>query len=398
MRKLEISINDTIDNPEEIRPLIEEFERQQKTVVDIQIFDWDIAWTEIMKISLFRHGPVVSETGDTWMGSLAGQNSLRAFKKDEVDAIGGTEVFLGEMWQSCLDFDGENILAIPWLLDTYLVFYRRDLLEKAGVDAASAFATSENFMQTLEKLQQNGVRNPLAIPTGGNFLSIMHNASSYVWESGGDFISTDGRQVFFTNPSTLAGLRNYFELYRFLSPASQSMNDTACLNAFSDGETAITLRYPPSLHELKRGRWPKQLTDVVGMAAQPGIPFIGGSNLIIWKHIPPEQEKSALELIRYLTSTETMALLFQKTGLIPARLAALDQIESDPLYAPVIQSFKTGRAYKRIPMWGLVEDKLNKALNNIWQKIFSTPTPDIDRIILETLTPLEERLNITLSP
>jgi len=134
------------------------------------------------------------------------------------------------------------------------------------------------------------------------------------------------------------------------------------------------------------------------MAAQPGIPFIGGSNLIIWKHIPPEQEKSALELIRYLTSTETMALLFQKTGLIPARLAALDQIESDPLYAPVVQSFKTGRAYKRIPMWGLVEDKLNKALNNIWQKIFSTPTPDIDRIILETLTPLEERLNITLSP
>jgi hypothetical protein len=58
---------------------------------------------------------------------------------------------------------------------------------------------------------------------------------------------------------------------------------------------------------------------------------------------------------------------------------------------------KTGRALKRVPLWGLVEDRLVKALNHIWQTIFATPEPNVDRIIENTLLPLEERLNITLS-
>jgi multiple sugar transport system substrate-binding protein len=397
MSALEISINNTVDNPEEISLLIKEFGFQRKVKIDVRLFDWHQAWTEFMKISIYQHGPVISETGDTWMGSLTARNCLRTFKKDEIAAIGGSNAFLNEMWQSCIDFDGDNVLAIPWSLDTNLVYYRRDLLEKAGVDESIAFASLENFTQTLSKLQKAGIEIPIALTTGGKSNSIVHHASSWVWKMGGEFISADGKQILFTKPETMAGLEEYFGLYRFIPPAAYSLDDRATLDIFIEGNAAITILNPPFLYDIKQGRWPKLSIQNIGIAVHPGVPFIGGSNLVIWNHIMPEQEKVAIDLIRYLTATDNLTIQFNKTGLIPARLEALNHFESDSSYAPLLQSLKNGRAYKRIRLWGLVEDRLLYALDSIWQKIFTDPKPDIEQIIRDALTLPEERLNLTLS-
>jgi multiple sugar transport system substrate-binding protein len=394
---IEISVNNTISNTDILRRMLDSFERDQHAKVELQVFDWSEAWAEFMKISLYGHGPVISETGDTWMGSLMARQSLRPFRKNELENIGGASVFLNEMWQSCIDFDNETVVAIPWSLDTYLVYYRRDLLTKAGVEEETAFSTFEDFTQTLDKLQASGVEVPLVVPTKGNSLSTLHNSSSWVWKMGGDFISPDGRRVLFTDPKTIAGLREYFSLSRFLTPAARGLDDADCNNSFVKGEAAIILRNPTMLNDIQGGNMSSELVENVAMTVQPGIPFVGGSNLVIWKHIPPEQEHLAVDLIRYLTTSEALITLFRKTSVVPARLETLKQIESDPAYAPMIQSFKTGRAYKRIRLWGLVEDKLTLALNTIWQEILTTSNPEIDRILMRNLLPLEERLNITLS-
>ena len=124
---------------------------------------------------------------------------------------------------------------------------------------------------------------------------------------------------------------------------------------------------------------------------------MGGSNLIVWKHVQPAQEALAVKLVRYLISTENMLTQFHDIGYIPANLDALDQVERDQTYLPLTQSLKIGRAFQRVPLWGLVEDKLVKGLNQIWQGIFATPEPNVAQIIENTLLPLEQRLNITLS-
>lgn len=397
MKRLDISINDTVENTAEIRRIVTDFGNRRGIEVELQVFDWGEAWTEFMKINLYHHGPVVSESGDTWMGSLIARNSLRPFTENEVAATGGAGAFLEDMWQSCLDPESRQTFAIPWSLDTYLVYYRRDLLVRAGVDEASAFARPEDLIRTLEQLQAAGVRIPLAIPTGGNSLNVIHNASSWIWNVGGDFISSDGSRLLLTRPETLTGLRNYFGLYRFLPPMAQNLDDGSFDELFATGAAAVTIQNPLLLYNIKHETWQENLARNIGVAAHPGIPFVGGSNLVVWNHIPPDQEKEAIELIRCLTSSENMEALFRKTGLIPARLEALKKIESDPDYVPLVRSLEKGRAYRHVRLWGLVEDKLTKALNDIWKKIFAAPGADVDRIIVETLTPLEERLNMALS-
>ncbi len=392
----EISINQITDL-DEVRLILDGFERLHNARLDLQVFEWSNAWAELMKISLYGHGPIVSEVGSTWMSSLAGQNSLRPFKPQEVASIGGKDNFLSESWQCCLDLDEVKTLAIPWTLNTYLVYYRRDLLEKAGIDESSAFTTVANLHHTLESLRKLGLEMLIALPTCNNSVGVLHNASSFVWDKGGDFIMPDGKKVCFSDPNTLAGLREYFSLHKFMTPAARNLYDDACTRAFLEGRTAITFRSPDLLSLARGGNVPKEVSENTSIAIQPGIPFIGGSNLVIWNHVPAVQETLALELVRYLTATENMMTQFQKAKYIPANLEALDRVELDPTYSPLAQSLKKGRALKRVPLWGLVEDKLVKELNHIWQKIFAVPDPNIDQIIQDTLFPLENRLNITLS-
>ncbi len=393
---LEISIN-YIENPDAFHAILADFERQHNVKIDLQIFNWAEAWSELMKISLYERGPIVSEAGTTWMGSLAAKNSLRPIKEREVAACGGAAAFLPEAWQTCFDNDRKTILAIPWSLNTFLLYYRRDLLAKAGVDESAAFNSYANFVHTLESLLKAGVNLPIAIPNTGNSLQLFHNASSFVWGAGGDWINANGTKVQFTHPKTLAGLKDYFGLHRFMAYPARNLYDDACNHMFIEGKAAITLRSPDLLHQIRHGKVSEEVIQNTGVSMQPGVPFVGGSNLIVWKHLPAAQDSLAIEFLKFMTSTEIMMREFQDIWLVPANLEALNQVEADPDYTVLAQCIKAGRAYKRVPLWGLVEDRLVKAMTSIWHAIFTTPEPNIDQIIQSTLLPLEERLNLTLS-
>ena len=54
---------------------------------------------------------------------------------DELNVLGGSAAFLPSSWQSSIVLGEKEVCAVPWLADTRLIYYRRDLLDKAGVDA-----------------------------------------------------------------------------------------------------------------------------------------------------------------------------------------------------------------------------------------------------------------------
>ncbi len=402
MPEVEISVNHSYENPEEgiprgIRPLLAEFKLQHSGAnVSLLIYNWGRTWAEFMKISLYRHGPVVSQTGNSWMGSLIAQNTLRVITDGEMTALGGHQNFLSESWHSCLDFDNKSVVAIPWIVDTYLVYYRRDLLTKAGLDEAVAFSTPENFYATLQALQENGVDYPYAVPTYSG-LANMHLAASWVWDQGGDFIDAEGTRVLLSKPETRRGMKMYFDLYRFITPRGKHLSDQECWQLFLDGEIAVTMRNPEFLFQLTQGKVDAQFADKIGTAVMPGVPLLGGSHLVMWKHIRYEQEQHALALIKFLTTPEAELAIFEKSGLIPANLQALERIGPVSIYDPVIQSVKTGRAFPRIRMWGLIEDKMIQPMSHIWSHLLDTPDPNVEQVIAEHLDPVEKKLNLALS-
>jgi len=398
MAEIEISINNSSDNPEkDFRVVLGKFEEQRGAKISCIVFDWSQAWSELMKIVLYKHGPVMSQVGSTWMGSLEATQGIRRFNSAEISQLGGAGVFHPVAWKSGISSEAGGNIAIPWFLDTYVLYYRKDLFNKAGIDESSAFENLEALAETVEKLAAPGESIPFAIPTRVASRANLHNLASWIWNYGGDFISEDGKQLLLSDPKTRQGLKAYFSLYQLMPVAAQNLTDVDCSSAFLGGNAAITLRNAGLLFTAQRSPAFAGYLDQLGVAIMPGDSFLGGSGFVLWNHIHPAEERLAVDLLRELTSLEAQYAFFKQAGILPARLEVFKRLEEEPMYAPVVKALMTGRSFRKFKLWGLIEDRLSPAISQIWQALYSKENPNLEEEIARVLDPLERRLQLTLS-
>jgi multiple sugar transport system substrate-binding protein len=379
----------------DLQPLLDQFEAEQRVHVRLRVLNWDTAWADLLKVALYQYGPDVSEIGSTWLSSFVAMDALQPFVSSGASAAGDPSVFLSSSWQSGMLTQrmGEPALpwAIPWWADTRIIFYRRDLLAQAGVDLAqAAFDSPEHLAQTLAQLEAAGVPIPWVVPTHQSRMTV-HNVASWVWGSGGDFISDDGRHVLFDQPETQAGICAYLDLARFLAEPARGLDDTQSDGLFGQGQAAAAISGPWLLQFAS-----PEVVAHVGMAFPPGIPFVGGSHLVLWKHAV--HDTTAVKLIRFLTGQHVQSSYGRQAGLLPTRHDVLSNppFSDDPLYQVVAQGLKMGRSFPSVPLWGLVEEKLNEVLSHLWADLLANPHLNLEKAVAEHLEPLAHRLDLTL--
>ena len=290
--------------------------------------------------------------------------------------------------------------SIPWLAAMRAIFYRRDLLEQAGVDEKTAFLSHPQLIQTLERLRASSIPTPLVLNTRNIFSPSLHNLASWVWEAGGGFVSKDGTRTLLNLPETRAGIRAFLELGQYLSPEARGLDGPQSEALFWQGQAAVSLSWQvPLLTNLGRFAAPHVIANL-GVAPTPGVTFIGGSNLVVWRHIAPSHESLAMDLVRFLTSQQVQSSYTSQVGFFPVRPEVLQAppFGTDSFYQFLIQGLKTGRTFQAIAQWGLIEDRLLRALGQLWENVLAHPEGDIDAIIAEQLDPLAQRLDHLLQP
>jgi multiple sugar transport system substrate-binding protein len=391
-REIEISLISILSSPGTTERILGDFESQFGVRVQFQKHTWLTAWSELVRYTIYKNAPDVSEVGSTWIGDLIGMNSLRPFSYGEINALGGAQAFFPSAWNSGVSADGQ-VWAIPWLIDSRLLYYRRDLLEKAGIDPATAFLTHEALKDTIVRLKQAGVETPWSTPTHKTRMSL-HNVASWVWGAGGEFVSQDGKRALFNSPEALSGFKQYFELGQFLSPQARELDDVESDQVFWKGQAAITLSGPWLLSD------PSADPDVIantGVTFPPSVPFTGGSSLVIWQS--SQNPREALSLVRFLTSLQVQSTYLSAVGLLPARQEAFASLPSNanPILSHINQGLKVGRSFPLFPLWGLVEERLSSALGAIWQKFLSDPDLDLGDQIEHDLGLLARRLDLALN-
>jgi multiple sugar transport system substrate-binding protein len=391
-REIDISLISTLSSPGTTERMLKEFETQGGMQVHLQKQTWSTAWAELVHYTIYKNAPDVSEIGSTWISDLIGMNALRPFTQGEIISFGGSQAFFPSAWNSGVGIDGQ-VWSIPWLIDSRLLYYRRDLLEKASVDPATAFQTHEALVATLQRLTQAGIEIPWATPTHKTRMSL-HNVASWVWGAGGRFISGDGKRALFTTPEALTGFRQYFELGRFLSLHANELDDVESDRLFWKGQVAVTLSGPWLLSDPSAD---PEIIANTGACFPPGVPFIGGSSLVIWQS--SLRTRDALALVRYLTSQQVQCTYLSTVGLLPARQEAFSSLSStaNPVASYISQGLKVGRSFPLFPLWGLVEERLSSTLGIIWQEFLSDPKIDLAELIERDLGLLARRLDLALN-
>ena len=408
MREIELSVQlEHQDSANDLLPFLKQFEAQHNVHVRVKALDWSEAWQELVQTAIRRQGPDISSVGSTWVASLAGMDALRPIAPRELQSLGDASAFSPGVWKSGLAVGSSEIWAIPWSGYARLIYYRRDWLERAGINARTAFRSPGDLLRTLQTMaraysglgadgQAKGTPAIWHVARTGD-TDTLHNIASWIWQAGGDFLDASGRKALFHQPAAMAGLRSYFELFQYLSRGETSPASETTL--FHQGKIAMCVAGPGMwLSKVDPGdRIAQEAVQNMGAALPLGAPFVGASHLVIWKH--SRNPDLALELIRFLTGELVQKDYIPSIGLLPARQGILSAAypASDPISLVMEQALYNGRSFPAISKWGIVEERLVAALKNILEAVQAVEQPDIDAILEAHLLPLGQRLELTLS-
>jgi multiple sugar transport system substrate-binding protein len=396
------AIGDTNEDIEEITRLLKEFQNTSQTSTHVRRLSWNRAWQTLLMSAMEGKGDDVSQVGSTWAPTLAALDGLRPFSDVEVRSMGGPLVFVPAAWQTVrIDGRGE-IWAIPWSVYTFVVFYRRDLLQRAGVEESLAFSTPETMRETLHILQNTGM-HAWTIPTSANYLDLPHIASSWARAYGGDFFGPDGKRPYFNSPHARQGLLEFFELFRFIPAELQEKNHEACLDEFFRKEkTAVVIAGAEAYSEARQSNnLSENIRDQIRVASVPGVSWMGGDHLVIWKTVrfDPPKENAALDLIRSLTSVENQIRLSRETTILPARLDAYTDLEFQPEgMRPVLEKIlQTARPHPPARLWRRIESMLTDMLSDIARNVMNFRKQSVAEIVEPKLAEYEKRFSLILS-
>jgi len=378
-----------------LRLALAKFEQQHHVTIDLQVLSWVTSWSELVKVAVYKTGPDVSEVGTTWLESFASLKALRQFEKQDFDAVGGLSAFLPAGWPPEALSTGWQMYGMPYLSDTRLVYYRRDMLRQAGIDESSAFASLAQFTQTLDRLKAYGIDIPLVIPTTQQQLTL-HVLASWVWGCNGQFIDFRGKHVLFHTAESRRGIDAYFNLRRYLVPQTHLLDGFGADEVFQRKSAAVTINGTWMFNALNTEQANPEVVENFDIAMVPGVPFVGGSDLVVWQHSKHHELASAL--VVYLTGEEMQTGILGRNGILPARLDALHAppFTTNPHFQIISESLQQGKSFPVSRTWGLVEDKLVVTIAKIWAKLLSDPTLAVSQTVSKYLEPLARELNHSL--
>jgi multiple sugar transport system substrate-binding protein len=378
-----------------MRSLLDEFEREHHIHVELEFTYWHNGWSRLVEMAIYGRGPDLSEVGSTWVMDFVRMNALRSISPLEMESIGTEKDFVRSNWNASINTnlmdEAPVVWGIPWSADVRMIFYRRDLFEQAKIDPATAFEHIDVFDQTIAILKAHGQEYPLMLATSPSHNNI-HYMASWIWDSGGEFMTADGKRVAFDDPKALRGMRHYFRLGKYIPAIHYRMSDQEVDQLFLSGRTSVVFSgswiignpaLDPSVHA------------TLSLAPMSGASFVGGTHLVIWKH--SQKKDAALALANFLVKHSGKYGIFPTFGL-PAYLPewGASQFIEEPYFDVLRQALKNGRSFPNSELWGLVEKRFTDAIPLIWEKVLNSDKQDIDEILAETIIPLAKNLNISL--
>jgi len=372
--------------------LLQRFEQRYGIHVHLEIIPtWTLGWSRLVENALYRSGPDLSEAGSTWIGDVVRMEALRPFSQEETIDITKDTPLVESVWKSRIWIESGKamIYSIPWLGDTRAVYYRRDLFEKAGIDEATAFIDIVQFEKTIRTLKEKGISMPLILTSQHTTQTIQHIAS-WIWGAGGDFLSQDGSDVAFNQPGALEGCKAFFRLGRYLVPEARNRSENDVELMFRSGKGAVTLNGAWLLNVEEKA---PEIRKFFSVASMPGMPFVGGQDLVIWKH--SRNTSASIKLIQFLNSEEAGKELFPSYGLPVSENTWRIPLFTTGFYPVFRKAIQEGRSF-RGQLWGMIEKRLTDEYADIWKEVLKAPESELEKIVETRLNNLANRLQLSI--
>jgi len=233
-----------------------------------------------------------------------------------------------------------RLYAVPDYSNADLLYYRKDILAKAGKQPPKTWAQLQQLAKTVApKYGLSGYAGTFAPYEG-----LTVNFAAAVQSAGGSILSPEGTKVTVNSAKALQGLEFLVNGFRqgWIPRAALSYEEESAQNAFASGTFLFLDNWPDVYAALSAPGPQNKVYGKFGIAALPGpdgmgSSSLGGANLAISAY--SQHQRTALDFIKYMTNLDNERQMLEKGSFPPVwtRLYTDKSLIRSYPYLPVLE-------------------------------------------------------------
>lgn len=346
----------TPDIQEAFNQVIENFNQNNpKFSVTVEFIPWGDLSTKLTTALSAKVGPDLFMHGVAASAGFMGKGQIEDLTP-YFEALPDQDDFLANLI-SAGSVDGK-LAMMPVQVTNYMLIYRKDLYEEAGLDPENPPATWEDLAAAAEKLTK---RDDLGITVAGLQLPVegadVEMAYLPILRSmGGDLLSDDFKTAAFNSPEGLKALRYYLDLFEVHQASSLTpLPGDPTVPPIARGSAAQVISGQFSLAQIKTAspELYSQVAVVAPPAGESGKPSTMSSFSGFMMNAASERKEDAWTLMRHIVSPTSLTIIDGSSLFLPPRksLQSAPFITDDPLFEAFALGLEYGAGNPNIPAW-----------------------------------------------
>ncbi|NWF29790.1 extracellular solute-binding protein [Streptomyces sp. PKU-EA00015] len=301
------------------KALIKEFEAANKDItVKYVNVPFDQAQNKFQTAAGSKGAPDIIRADVGWTGAWAKQQFLAPL--DGTEALKNSEDITPALLKQA-QYEGKTYGA-PIVTDTLALMWNKDLLKKAGFEAAPT---------TWDELKKVSKAVAAKTDADGFWLNKAgYYQMPFLYGEGVDLIDSEGKKITVNSDKAAKAVETSKSLLASDGVAKLDVSADAYAHmqdAFTTGKVAMIVQGPWELTNIYKGAAFKDAANLgiskvpAGSTGTAGAP-IGGHNLALYAGSDAAHQKAAQKFIGFMTSGETQAKTALKNSTLPTRTSA----------------------------------------------------------------------------
>ncbi|MCL2039517.1 MAG: extracellular solute-binding protein [Bacteroidetes bacterium] len=342
--------------------LVENFEKENNCKVELTELSWNDGKTKLITAFSSDVQPDVLELGSDWIAQFSSTNVLMDLTNDSINFDDYLDYSLPPVrWNN-------RYYAVPWIVDTRVLFYNKKLMKDAGLPDIPPTNYSE-LIEFADIINQpdNNIYGFGA--NGQDPHRLYKKVLPIIWSNGGDILDATGSPRI-NSITNIDAINIYLQLSRCGIIETQRQLDSY----FSQGKIGFVFSGAWLLEKIKNENpnldFGVALVPAISGKKEHGTSFLGAEYLAISKKT--SKKELALKLVKYLSDGNnalTLAKKFPEAG-FPAdkKYSNSTELLSDNYKKVFAEQLKYAKATPVHPRWldiqECLESKITSTLYN----------------------------------
>jgi multiple sugar transport system substrate-binding protein len=357
-KQLTIAVNAGVEG-DALKATAQEYGQQNNLTVNISEFPYANLFEKELVDLVNRTGAYdVIMLDDPWFPRFAGGDNLTELTPliERRGVAWPDQDFVETSLALCHHpYSTGRLYALPYVGNSQLFFYRRDLFEKYQLNPPATWDDVLDAARVITEREQ--ISGYVMRAQQGN--AVVADFMPIFWAFGAEMFNAQERPTVNT-PEGIAALRRMLELGQYSPPGYVSFNADEVSAHLLQGTAAMSINWPAWISAFRDPARSRVLgkIEITTVPAQikPGHAEIGNWLLAIPKAAPAAE--TAFDFLLWATSREQMKRSALR-GNPPTRVSVFQDPElvaKFPSYPVQLKSLQTSRPRPRTPLWNEIEN------------------------------------------